>query len=119
MNDVRTPWQFDRAAALRRLDDDEALLDEILVQFIDDVPHSLTAMERAIARGDGPALRDAAHSLKGAAAYLAADELCAFAQSLEGLGAASQIGQARAAWPLFAANANAVLDALRRAVPKV
>lgn len=117
MNDVRTPWQFDRAAALNRLDGDDELLAEILVQFLADAPALLMAIETAIARGDGPAMRDAAHSLKGAAAYLAADELCAFAQSIEGFGVTNQIGQARAAWPSFSADANAVVDALRRAVP--
>jgi len=117
MTDVRTPWQFDRAAALSRLDGDDDLLDEILEQFLADVPVLLAAIETGIGRGDGPALRDAAHSLKGAAAYLAADAFCAFAQSLEGFGSTNQIGQARAVWPSFAADANGVVDALRRAVP--
>lgn len=113
MNDRPTAWHFDRAAALARLDDDEDLLVEVVQQFVADAPGALEAIEAAIRAGDGPALAEAAHALKGAAGYLAADDLCVSAQGLEGWGRANQMGEARRAWPAFAAATNAVIDALR------
>jgi HPt (histidine-containing phosphotransfer) domain-containing protein len=117
MDDVRAPWHFDRAAALDRLDDDEELLQEIIEQFLSDAPASLEAIEDAIRQEDGPALRDAAHALKGAAGYLAADDLCVAAQQLEGFGRSGQADAARAAWPRFTALAGQVLTALRATLP--
>ena len=117
MDEVRSPWHFDRAAALARLDDDEDLLRDVIQQFVSDAPSSLSAIEAAIQQGDGSALRDAAHALKGAAAYLAADDLCIAAQELEGFGRAGQIDAARFAWPRFAALARAVLTSLRSGLP--
>jgi two-component system sensor histidine kinase/response regulator len=114
MTEARVSWQFNREAALARLEGDDDLLQEVLVQFLEDAPDLLVAINSAIVRGDGPALRDAAHSLKGAAAYLAADQLCASAQGLEGFGRANQFDEARAAWPSFVASAASVIDGLRR-----
>jgi two-component system sensor histidine kinase/response regulator len=113
MNDVRSPWHFDRAAALDRLDHDEDLLWDVVQQFIDDAPALLAAIEAAIGHNDADALRDAAHSLKGSAGYLAADDLCMAAQTLEGLGRANLLDDARRAWPAFATEAGAVVAALR------
>jgi len=113
MNDVRSPFHFDRAAALSRLDDDADLLHDVVRQFVDDAPAALAAIESAIAQGDGAALRDAAHTFKGAAGYLAADEFCAMAQTLEGFGRADQMGQARHLWPAFESAARAMVGALR------
>lgn len=113
VNDVRSSWHFDRAAALERLDHDHELLLDIVEQFVGDAPASLAAIDAAIQQGDGPALGDAAHALKGAAGYLAADEFCVAAQALEGYGRANLIEQARRAWPSFERAAHGVLEALR------
>lgn len=117
MNDVRSAWHFDRTAALDRLDHDDDLLWEVVQQFIDDAPALLAAIETAIDQNDADALRDAAHSLKGSAGYLAADDLCVAAQTLEGFGRANLLDDARRAWPEFAAAAAAVVAVLRAEVP--
>jgi HPt (histidine-containing phosphotransfer) domain-containing protein len=116
MTQVRSPWAFDRAAALHRLDDDEELLNDVIEQFLADAPAALSAIDGAIRKGDGPGLRDAAHGLKGAAGYLAADELCVAAQELEGLGRASQMSTARQVAPKFEVLASDVMNALRAAL---
>lgn len=113
MSDVRSPWHFDRAAALDRLDHDEDLLWEVVQQFIGDAPALLVAIETAIRENDAAALRDAAHSLKGSAGYLAADDLCVSAQTLEGFGRANLLDDARRAWPAFTEAAEAVVAVLR------
>jgi HPt (histidine-containing phosphotransfer) domain-containing protein len=117
MNDAPTTWRFDRAAALRRLDEDEDLLVDVMTQFVEDAPAALSAIETAIREGDGPALSDAAHALKGAAGYLAADDLCVAAQALEGFGRSNQIEAARDAWPRFSALADSILSVLRATPP--
>ena len=113
MNHVRSSWHFDRTAALSRLDDDEDLLADVIRQFVSDIPDALSAIDTAIQRGDSGGLRDAAHALKGAAAYLAADDLCVAAQALEGFGRATQMDAARQAWPAFEATVRAVASTLR------
>lgn len=118
MNDVRSGWTFRRAAALDRLDDDAELLVEIIKQFLADAPAALAAIEGAIEREDGTALADAAHTLKGAAGYLAADDLCLAAQQLEGFGRTHQADAARHAWPDFSRHAVAVIAGLRESLPR-
>jgi two-component system sensor histidine kinase/response regulator len=116
MSERLTPWYFPRDSALARLDDDEELLQDVIEQFVADAPEALAAIEQAIERGDSIALRHAAHSLKGAAGYLAADELCALAQTLEGFGYSNQLAQARLTWPALSALAEDVVDALSREI---
>jgi HPt (histidine-containing phosphotransfer) domain-containing protein len=115
MND-RPRWHFDRAAALARLDDDEDLLRDVLEQFVADAPAALAAIQTATAHWDRDALRDAAHTLKGSAGYVAADDLCVMAQALEGFARANQFAEARAAWPSFDARAREVVAALDVAI---
>ena len=115
MNDVSTPWHFDRAAALDRLDHDPDLLANMIRQFLEEAPVTLAAIDTAIAAGDGAVIGEAAHALKTSAGYLAADALCLRAQTIEGFGRAGQIEGARAAWPALAASAAGVIAALQRA----
>lgn len=111
-----TPWYFPRESALARLDNDEDLLQDVIQQFVADAPDALAAIEQAIERSDSEALRHAAHSLKGAAGYVAADELCVLAQRLEGFGYTNELTQARLTWPTLAAVAQDVVAALSREV---
>ena len=112
----RLHWTFNRAAALHLVDDDEALLEEVLALFITNGPSWLWAVERAIAVGDSAALCDSAHALKGAAVYLAVPHFIDAAQELETLGRDGHVHTARARWPIFAAMAEDVLGALRLAL---
>ena len=74
---------FDAAAALERTGDDPELLSEILDLFRAQVPPARAAIEDAFERRDAPALERAAHSLKGAAANISAEEVHAAAWDLE------------------------------------
>ena len=114
MNEASPPWHFDRAAALDRLDHDPDLLANMIRQFLEEAPVTLAAIDAAVNAGDGAAIGDAAHALKTAAGYLAADALCLRAQTIEGFGRVGQIDDARAAWPALAASAAGVIAALER-----
>lgn len=56
---------MDVEGALERLGGDRALLAELAGLFVDEGPRLLAEAEESLARGDAPALQNAAHQLKG------------------------------------------------------
>ena len=89
---------FDPEAALDRVDDDRELLAEILGLFRAQAAASRADIETALARRDGPALERAAHSLKGAAANISAEQVREAGMHLEHAGRAGDWEAAQAAW---------------------
>jgi PAS domain S-box-containing protein len=81
------PAAFDRDAAIERLGGDEALFAEVAGLFLADAPQQLEAIRKAAAARDAQALRHAAHSLKGSAAYVGGTAASSAAHKLERLGA--------------------------------
>ena len=77
---------FDRAMAMECVGDDEGLLREILGLFLDDCPRLLGELDAAIRSGDAPALRRAAHTIKGTAGHFGAAGVVAAALRLEAAG---------------------------------
>lgn len=69
------PLAVDRDAVLERCMGDAALVHELLVMLDDQALQMLERVERAFEADDMPALRDAAHTLKGGAAELSAGQL--------------------------------------------
>jgi two-component system sensor histidine kinase/response regulator len=74
---------FDAESAKERTADDPELLLEILGLFRDQLPPLLIETRAALTRCDAPALERAAHSLKGAAANISAEEVRTAAWGLE------------------------------------
>jgi HPt (histidine-containing phosphotransfer) domain-containing protein len=74
---------FNRVAVLENLGGDEALLAEIAGIFVADWPGNLARLEAALAAGDAPALRSAAHAVKGAVANFSAERAVQAARELE------------------------------------
>ena len=92
---VATPCPLlDRAAALERLGGDTALLVEMVSLFQQDAPRLLADMHAALGQQNAEALRRAAHSLKGAAAYIGATATSDLAYRLEQLAADGQLAEA-------------------------
>jgi PAS domain S-box-containing protein len=85
------PVAFDRTSALERLGGDEALFAEVAGLFLTDAPQQLEDIRRAVAARDAGALRRAAHSLKGAAAYVGGMAASSVAHRLELLGAENDL----------------------------
>jgi PAS domain S-box-containing protein len=73
---------------------DEALLREMAAMFLDECPKLMAAIDAAIAGGDAPELRRAAHTLKGSAQVVGA---CAAAQAALALEIIGREGQLQAA----------------------
>lgn len=87
---------IDLDQALELAGGDQELLDMVLRKFWSRYPELLAAIRQAIEDGDCTAGRDAAHSLKGNAAYLCASELGVYAQRMEQAFREGQLDNARA-----------------------
>lgn len=74
---------WDEAAALKRLDDDQELLNDMIELFLTETPARLLELEDALVRGDLAALADVAHAIKGMAGHFCAELLQTSAASLE------------------------------------
>jgi PAS domain S-box-containing protein len=74
---------FDREELLSRLGGDTEVLDEVVALFLAESPRMLGNVREALDQGDARALGRAAHTLKGAAANLAAGGAAGVARRLE------------------------------------
>jgi PAS domain S-box-containing protein len=82
--DTTTPTAcWDEAAALKRLDDDQELLGDMMDLFLTEIPSRLLELENALACDDLAALADAAHAIKGMSGHFCAEQLLNHAADLE------------------------------------
>jgi CheY-like chemotaxis protein len=105
----------DKAALLSRLGGREDRLRMIVQVFVNESAGLMARIEEAIKSGDGPDLKLAAHSLKGAVGIFSVPRLVTLAQSLEALGQAGDFREAKDACNRLAKeirNLNAALVAL-------
>jgi two-component system sensor histidine kinase/response regulator len=88
-----SPLDFDDALA--KLDNDKALLEEMLREFLDSAPSQLKILDEAAKNGDAEMVEKEAHSLKGAAANLSAHRVADIALKLELLGREKDLSGAK------------------------
>jgi two-component system, sensor histidine kinase and response regulator len=88
------PVTFDEESALKWTGGDPRLLRDVIRLFLADAPGVLRRIESAAKKGDGEALRLAAHALKGSAATIGAVALSAMALGLERIGNSEDLGSA-------------------------
>ena len=81
--DTCTNFVWNETEALKCLDDDEELLNDIVRLFLDEVPAKLTALDVACQNMDFPAITDMAHVLKGMLSHFSAKPLVELAGKLE------------------------------------
>jgi PAS domain S-box-containing protein len=74
---------------------DPVLIGEVLKEFIEAMPGELADVRAALQSGDGQALMEAAHRIKGALGSVGARRAHALAQDLEEMGAKGHLGPAR------------------------
>ncbi len=74
---------FDEAGLLGRLNGNDTLARNIARMFLDKAPDYISVIEKNLAERNLSAVRNQAHSLKGAAVTLGADRLAALAGELE------------------------------------
>jgi signal transduction histidine kinase/DNA-binding response OmpR family regulator/HPt (histidine-containing phosphotransfer) domain-containing protein/HAMP domain-containing protein len=74
---------FDKGAALDGLGGDEEVLREMATAFLADCPRTLANLRQALTDGDAERITAAAHSLKGAVGYFAAEGALEAARKVE------------------------------------
>jgi two-component system sensor histidine kinase/response regulator len=85
---------IDHVALLARMEDDRALLAEVVAIFHAEAPRMLEDLRCAIDAGDPLALQRAAHNFKGAVAIFGAHGASETAQALENLGRSGSVAGA-------------------------
>jgi HPt (histidine-containing phosphotransfer) domain-containing protein len=106
---------FDERAVGARVGDNARLFEKMVRLFLEDCPARMRAMRRAIAAGDGEALREPAHALRGAAANFAAAPVVEAAHQLELQGRNGDLSQSLAAYDVLTREMQHLRRALRRA----
>jgi signal transduction histidine kinase/CheY-like chemotaxis protein len=101
---------LDRSAILARVGNDRQLLKELVALFREELPGLLTRIREAVARRDAPALKAAAHTLKGAVSNFSTWPAFEAALRLETMGQTGDLTQAGAALA-------ALEEAMARLVP--
>jgi two-component system sensor histidine kinase/response regulator len=85
LRDVINRHALENIRALSK-DRGDALVQKVIAAYVDDTPHHLQALRRAIAAVDALNLRKAAHSLKSASANVGAETLAQMCKEMEHLG---------------------------------
>jgi two-component system, sensor histidine kinase and response regulator len=89
---------FDREQALKRAGGSEDLLADLAGLLCEEGPELMRQIRGAIDAADGPELRRAAHTLKGAVAVFAAEAARAAAFAMETIGREERFAETEAAW---------------------
>ena len=101
---------IDVDTALERFGGDFEFLREIVDQFLALVPEQLTTIKSGVASGDATTVEYTAHTLKGAAANIGAEQVRDMALRLEQLGHAGDLGAAQASLSGLEAEVNRLRD---------
>ncbi|HEC15660.1 MAG TPA: PAS domain S-box protein [Sedimenticola sp.] len=83
MNKGHSKKIFDREDLLDRFMDDKDLAKEVIEAFLEDLPHQLSALKDAMAKGDVTGMIYGAHTIKGGAANISACALQETAVEME------------------------------------
>jgi HPt (histidine-containing phosphotransfer) domain-containing protein len=94
---------------------DRGIVGKVLRCFVADFGSRLDGLRERIAAGDGPGARSLAHTLKGAAATVAAESLQALAAAMEDAGAAGEVERCLQLLPRTAQEFERFRDAIKKA----
>jgi len=85
----------DHAGMMDRLMDDEDLTQTVLATFLEDIPRQIEALRGYLAAGDSGNAERQAHTIRGAAANIGGEALCAVAWQMERDGKAGNLDAIR------------------------
>lgn len=105
--------RIEREAAISRLGGDAGLYARVLDRFRLDMPREMANLEQAWRRGDRPQARRLAHTLKGSAGTVGAQQLAQSAKQFESLLAGAASAGEQQAWSRLRETAEATMKALR------
>lgn len=111
---VDDPWApLNLSVAAEQIAGGEAEIRDVARLLLSEMGGMVAAIENALAANDGPGLRRAAHTLKGAAAVFGATMVVESAQQLELLARDGQLDAAPAAWDSLRVKSSKLELALR------
>jgi HPt (histidine-containing phosphotransfer) domain-containing protein len=93
--------KLDPAAILARVGGNVRLLQEVVTMFLDDCPRCLEEIQDAIARGDAPGLRYAAHRLHGSLSNFGTPVALDQVRQLEAMARAGDLACAADVYPIL------------------
>jgi CheY-like chemotaxis protein len=82
---------IDMEAAMARFGNDEEFFREMAEEFLKYAPEQITALEKAAQKGDADSVQKTAHSIKGAAGNLSAQNIFSLALTIENKGRSKDI----------------------------
>lgn len=92
---------FNLTEALERVEGDMELLKEMVDLFLEEYPRTVAAIENAVTTGNAQALRNAAHTLKGAVGNFSAYKAAEASLILEKMGRQQNLVDAPAAFSIL------------------
>jgi len=107
---------FDKAGLFDRLMGDEKMANEILGEFLKDVPRKLIALKEALENGDAPLVQLHAHTIKGASANMGGEALSETAFEIEKAGKAGDLETVKACMPRLEAQLDRLKEAINRTI---
>jgi len=109
---------FDSNEALSRADGDRELLSELMEMYLVQSKEDIGEIEAAIARKDAKRLEFVAHSLKGASATIAAEQVREQAYRMEKIGASGNLAEAPALLRQLKESINITNELVSKAIAK-
>lgn len=100
--------RIDMATALRAVNGDHDLLNQIFAAFLEECPILVKNIEAALTTGDARACQMSAHTLKGAVRTFGAETASRLAQEMEAAGKSGDLAAAQARWPQLAEEIEAI-----------
>ncbi|MCX7001779.1 MAG: PAS domain-containing protein [bacterium] len=108
---------FDCAGMLARLMDDEQLARTVMAGFLEDIPRQIAALRGFLDAGDAAGAERQAHTIKGAAANVGGEALCALASELETTAKAGDLAAVQARVAALHAAFNRLQHAMLQQLP--
>ena len=105
---------FDKAGLLDRLMGDQELANEILGEFLEDVPRKFTALKEALDNGDAPSVQLQAHTIKGQSANVGGEALRETAFEIEKAGKTGDLETVKARMTELEAQFDRLKEAMNR-----
>jgi len=107
---TQSPW--DRDAALKVVNGDGELLDDIIQIFLTDAPGILAALRQAVSDRDAARIASVSHKLIGSLGCLGLSHASEQARTVEDLGRSGAIDAAAEAAAAFEAEMTAIMSAM-------
>jgi len=95
---------------------DQELANEILGEFLEDVPRKFTALKEALDNGDAPSVQFQAHTIKGQSANVGGEALSKTALEIEKAGKAGDLETVKACMTKLEAQFDRLKEAMQRTI---